>query len=307
MWFAVVSGLLYGLLAYFGITLMRSGMSVYCLTFWRFVIAFIVVAIVIVLRKDKPSTTMSAALKTMLNGALFYSGCGIFFFLAAKYISSGEAMVIFFVYPLWVMIFNWLLYGVRFQIHYCLSFILIIAGLVFLIDVKEIDFDFLGIGLSLLASFSYAIYILWSKKLVISPLSSTMFVSIGGGLLGLIMSTVEGSFMLPATSHQWISLILFSIVCTAVPILLLLEAIKYLSSDKASLLSVLEPIATVIFGVLLLDETLTINSIFGMALILIGAMLVIIRWPEVSFARISKLIGCKSRGEPCQKHQSFTN
>lgn len=104
MWFAVVSGLLYGLLAYFGITLMRSGMSVYCLTFWRFVIAFIVVAIVIVLRKDKPSTTMSAALKTMLNGALFYSGCGIFFFLAAKYISSGEAMVIFFVYPLWVMI-----------------------------------------------------------------------------------------------------------------------------------------------------------------------------------------------------------
>ena len=58
------------------------------------------------------------------------------------------------------------------------------------------------------------------------------------------------------------------------PILFLLEAMKHISSDKASLLSVLEPVCVVIIGMLLLDETLTALQVVGIIAVLGGALLV---------------------------------
>lgn len=288
VWFAIISGLLYGLLAYFGVSLMRSGISVYNLHFWRFFIAFLLVGAVVLVRKYKPVRSRKITLSAVVNGGLFYSGSGIFFFLASQYISTGQAMVIFFIYPIWVMIMNWFFLGQQFRPHYFLAFALIIAGLVFLVDVGEISFDFIGIGLSVLASFSYAIYIFWSKRMSLDALDSTMLVSLGCSIVGFFLALVDGSFFVPTTGEQWLHLAGLTVVCTAVPILLMLEAIKYLSSDKASLLSVFEPVFTVVFGIILLHEVLTANTMFGMLLTLLGAMLVVIRMPDFFRSRFKK-------------------
>jgi drug/metabolite transporter (DMT)-like permease len=289
IWFAIISGLLYGLLGYFGVTLMHTGMSVYNMSFWRFFFALVLVFAVVVVRKHKPPRARNVTMSAIVNGGLFYTGSGIFFFLAANYIGTGQAMVMFFIYPIWVMILNWYFLGQPFRPHYILALVLIVAGLIFLVDIKEIHFDFLGVGLSVLASLSYAVYIFWSKRLALDPLDSTMFVSTGCALAGFLLAVIDGSFYLPSTNYQWLHLLGLSVVCTAVPILLMLEAIKYLSSDKASLLSVFEPVFTVIFGVLLLNEVLTANTILGMVLILLGAMIVVIRWPDYLLGRLKRL------------------
>ncbi|MFX7739630.1 DMT family transporter, partial [Acinetobacter baumannii] len=54
---------------------------------------------------------------------------------------------------------------------------------------------------------------------------------------------------------------------------LLLEALKYISSTKASILSASEPISIVCFGVLLLGETLTLSQLIGIVTILGGSIL----------------------------------
>ena len=62
-------------------------------------------------------------------------------------------------------------------------------------------------------------------------------------------------------------------MATVIPILLMLYGLKYISSEKASILSVLEPVFVVIFGILLLGESLRFLSAVGIVLILAGALM----------------------------------
>ena len=66
------------------------------------------------------------------------------------------------------------------------------------------------------------------------------------------------------------------VVATVIPILLMLHSLKYISSEKASLLSVLEPVFVVIFGVLLLGETLKPIHALGVVFVLAGALLTLL-------------------------------
>lgn len=279
-WFAVLSGLFYGLFGYFGVTLMRSGISVYNLSFWRFAIAFVIMVGIVWYRGIKGPLTVKSVVSTLINGGVFYGGAGIIFFLACQYIGTGQSMVIFFIYPMWVIIYNWLFDGQPLMLHYFLSFGLILVGLIFLVDVTELNFNFMGVTLSILASLFYAIYLIWSKKLDVSPIESTMMVSLGCAVVGGVLAIMDNTLMLPTKIEQWLYLLGFATICTTIPILLLLKAMNYLSSEKASLLSVFEPLFAVIFGVLLLGEILYMNTVIGMVLTLAGAILVVVRWPD---------------------------
>lgn len=284
-WFAIVSGLLYGLLGYFGVNLLNHGFSAYNVSFWRFSISFLFLATIFIFNGAKSFGSRDQIIRCLVNGAIFYCAPSTLFFLASQYISTGQSMVIFFIYPAFVMLFNWMLDKKPLKADYFLSFILILLGLILLVDIKEIELDFIGIGLSLLSAISYAVYIISSKKVTLPALNSTMLVSLGCIITSFIFAMADHSLMWPSQGEQWFYILGLGIFCSALPILLLLEAMKYISSDKASLLSVLEPVFTVIFGVVLLAESLSLNAIFGILIILIGAMSVSVSWPKLFFNR----------------------
>jgi drug/metabolite transporter (DMT)-like permease len=280
--YAVLSGFLYGLLGYFGMTLIRSGLSTYNLSFWRFLVSFVFLAVIFIFIPSKKTGDRKQHMRAIMNGALFYSPPSILFFIASQYIGTGQAMVIFFSFPAFVMVLNWILLGQTIKPYYFLSFAVILAGLILLVDMGEVSFDVLGIGLSLLSAISYAFYVFFSKQVTIPAINSTMMVSLGCCLTSLVIAAIDGSFIVPMHAYQWLNIVALSVICTAVPILLMLLAMQYISSERASLLSVLEPVFTVIFGVLLLSETLSMRSLFGIILTLIGAMTVSVKWKSRS-------------------------
>lgn len=271
-WLAITSGLLDGLLGYFGINLMHSGMTISNLSFWRFLASIIFLLIVMMIKRPKKLGTRRDLLPIFINGAIFYALPAFFFFMASRLIGTGQAMVIFFTYPAFVMVLNWWFLGQKILPFYFVSFAIIFSGLSLLIDVGEVSFDLLGIGYSLLASLSYAVYVFLGKKAKASPLSSTFMVSLGSAITFLAWTMLDGSFSVPSTSTQWINVVAIGILCSSLPILMLLEALKYLTADKASVLSVTEPISTILLGVLFLGEILHVNTIVGICLILLGAL-----------------------------------
>lgn len=290
MWLAVSSGLLYGLLGYFGVKLIGSGISVFALSFWRFVVSMAFLS-VIFLYKRPPLKRGQIKLhgKAFLAGAIFYVAPSILFFSASRYIGTGQAMVIFFVYPVFVMLLNWLFDKKPIKPLYFLSFGLILTGMIFLVDLREASFDFLGIGLSLLCALFYAIYVVLGKKDSLPALNGTMMVSAGCALSAGLFALVDNSLVLPTQWSQWANIIGIGVICSALPILLLLEAMKHISSDKASLLSVTEPLFTVFFGVVLLGEVLALNHVIGITLTLCGAMMVTVDFSKVA-ARRKKVV-----------------
>jgi drug/metabolite transporter (DMT)-like permease len=149
---------------------------------------------------------------------------------------------------------------------------MILIGIGFLADLQDLKFDFLGIVFGILSAISYAFYVIGSKKSNISPVLSTFLVSIGCMITCLIFACFECSFFVPTHLSQWFNIIGMAIVCTALPILLLLESLKYISSEKASMISVLEPVFVVLFGIILLGETVSNMQIIGMLTVLLGAL-----------------------------------
>jgi|SRR5579871_1008262 len=285
-WCAIISGLLYGLLGYFGVTLLNSGFSAYNTSFWRFFASSLFLLIIVIAKQAYKKGTLRQCLLVVANGGIFYGAPGILFLLASRYISTGQSIVIFFIFPVFVMVLNRIFLKEPIKPQYVFSFVLILFGLLMLVDLSEARFDLAGIGLSLLSAFCYANYVFISKHKVnkaLPALYSSLLVSLGCMTTGGVASLIHGSWAWPSEPAQWFNIFGLGIICSALPILFLFAALEHISADKASLLSVLEPVFVVIFGVLLLGEVLTLSSAFGIGLILLGAIIVTLKLKTPSF------------------------
>jgi drug/metabolite transporter (DMT)-like permease len=274
--YAISSGLCYGFLGYFGVTLINSGLSISNMAFWRFFISAIMMVIILLLKTKVPNINLKAKFKILLYGMLFYSPSTVIYFIASRYLGTGLSMVIFFTYPALVMLFNVVYYKQKLSRLYYIAFSMLLIGMLCLVDAHEFAFDMLGIALAIISALSYACYMIASKKTIAEPYISTLMVCLGSMIPCLMISLLDSTFYVPTSLDIWFNIICISFICTAVPILLLLEALEYLSSEQASMLSVLEPVFVVIFGVILLGEHITMLQIFGTVTILTGALITLI-------------------------------
>jgi drug/metabolite transporter (DMT)-like permease len=284
--YAIISGLMYSLLGYFGVSIIKEGYSVENMSFWRFFIAAIFIFIIMLPNWKKMKVDKIDAMKMLVIGAIFYGGCSMLYFVAAKYIGTGLAIVIFFTFPAFVLLINKFLYGIRITKNYIAAVGLIMVGLVLLIDLKEMKADIMGIFLSILTGILYAGYVVGGKQIQMPPLTSTFLACAGCFISAFILSVNDGSFVIPQGFDVWIDILGISIISTALPMLLLLEALRYISSTKGAILSVLEPVFMVFVGIMFLGEKISLLQGFGVCVILSGSLITLIS-PQ-SFAKYKK-------------------
>lgn len=270
---AISSGLSYSLLGYFGVTIINEGLSITNMLFWRFLISSILIALIITAKFKRLGVDPKEMLIGILLGAAFYSTSSITYFIASKTIGTGLSMVIVFTYPALVIGLNLLLYKATITKAYYLATTIIIVGLVLLTDITAYKFDIIGISFALLSAALYAFYIVFSKKNKLPPSMSTLMVSIGCSITCFILAAIDNSLIIPIALNVWINILGIGIICTALPIFLLFGCFKYISTEKASILSVLEPVFIVIFGLILLEEKITMLQAIGVAIVLSGAVI----------------------------------
>jgi drug/metabolite transporter (DMT)-like permease len=172
-----------------------------------------------------------------------------------------------------VILLNRIFYKTFISKSYYAAVGLILCGMVLLGGSDYATFDYRGLALGITSALTYAIYVILSKKSSLTPLASTFMVSIGCIATCLFAALLEGTFCIPQDFSVWLNIIAVGTLCTALPMLFLLKALHYISSEKASLLSVLEPVFVLIFGVILLDETVTLIQIIGIIIVLFGAII----------------------------------
>ena len=185
-------------------------------------------------------------------------------------------MVIFFTYPIFVIIFAW--FFSKEQIHkiYFLSVLMILLGIGLISNPGTSEFNFLGVLYAILSAILYALYVITSKKLTtkLSPLTLTLVLCYGCSTMMLVYAYGIGAFTLPNNIDVCMQLLCLSVIGTVIPILFLLQAFKYISAMKASIISVLEPVTVVMVGALFLEEILSGLQIIGIIVILTGAIIV---------------------------------
>ena len=271
--YAIGSGVLYGSVGYFGLSAINGHLSTSNMLFWRFFISSVVILLILIPQLRTINDSYKQMLGAFVNGAFYYSLSTLLYFLASQYIGTGLSMVIFFTYPVIIMLLNYFFYGQLIPKIYYLAIFIILIGMMLLINTKEMAFDMFGISLGLASAFFYACYLWFSKKNTISPNVSTLMVCLGCMMTCFLVAYFGNTFEVPSSTTVWMNLLGIGIIATVLPILLMLHSLKYISSERASLLSVLEPVFVVILGVFLLGEELEPWHAFGIVFILAGALI----------------------------------
>ncbi|KTC98860.1 integral membrane protein [Legionella geestiana] len=276
--YATLSGVFFGLLGFYGVRVMQTGMSVFTMLFWRYLVASMCMMLVCMLSRDTSRAPPMELAKVFLWGVLFYSGSSIFYFLASQTLGTGLSMALLYTYPAMVMLAGLLFQGRIPGLYSLLALLVMMPGLWALTLGGSFHITALGMVWGLLSALTYSLYVLISKDSPVNPMLSTLMVSLGCLVTCLGGALVEGSFSMPQTAACWEYILILAIVCTSLPIVLLLKGLELLSPLEVSILSVLEPVFILFFGITLLHETLSLAQALG-ALLLIGGSLLSLREP----------------------------
>ncbi len=285
--YVIASGILYGFLGFLGTNIIQNHISLSNMLFWRFLVAGCWMLIFSAKRNYQVNifakSNKGILFFMFMLGAIGYAGASGFYFIASRYTGTGIAMVIFFCYPIMVLLFAWLAQGKKITIGTMVTLITLIVGLYLLQDSKKHVLSLVGIFWSILAALSYAIYVIGSKKyssLKIDSSLLTIMVCFGCACIFFIFAIFTHSLFFPWSIRAWIFLLALGILATAVPIQLMLEGLKHVSSMRASIISVLEPLVTLLVGILLMHEPVSGLQLFGAFIVLAGTMLVLFQSEE---------------------------
>lgn len=273
--FAMSSGLCFALLGYAGTSLMTTGFSLAIMLFWRFFGALLLLSLIAGKELRYIKQFKKEFMRIFFYGIFLYVPSSMSYFLACEEIGTGLGMVLFFSYPLFIVLINYFFYKKPILFSTGCALVTMIAGMMCIAPWQGVIFDQQGIVLSLFAACIYALYVLASANNSLPPLLATIGLCLGSATVSAVIAVCNNSFAFPSSLVAWCHLGILALVCTALPALFFLHSLRYLDPTRAAMFTVLEPIFALIFGALFLHEPLHLLQIFGAGMLLCGALVML--------------------------------
>lgn len=223
-----------------------------------------------------------------LSPRLLASCCGVgvvlaitwvLFYLSVKLTNASVAAVCLGTAPLFVAVFGPLLMHRRYRRMDLVLAVAIIPG-VALVAGGIPSGMYLGLGVGLLSAAVLTVFSGFNKLLVsrIHPLGATC-IELAAGALFLtlvipLLPEAEASFGVPR-GRDLVLLIVFAITLTALPLALLLVALRYISVFAQQMATNLEPVYAVLLAIPLLGEQQELSVLFYLGVaVIIGTVMV---------------------------------
>lgn len=261
----------FGTLALFGQSAYAAGMDAMSILFFRFSLAAVVMAGLLLVRRE-PLPRGSTLLLLIAMGGLGYVGQSFAYLTALQYASSGLVALLLYLYPVFVTLLATLLLRERLTRSKLAALALALIGTALTVD--PAGGQVLGMVLAVTGAIIYSIYIIVGThvlKRVSVVQSSTVIFASAGAASGVLM-IVNGP-QLPQTNSGWLAIGAIVLVATVLPVAAFLAGLERIGPTNAAMLSTLEPVVTVALGAALLDETLRPVTLLGGALILSAVLL----------------------------------
>lgn len=271
----VITGITYGLNPLFAVPLMNNGAAIESILFFRYTIAVILLGAFLMFRKQSFGITLKQAGVLLLLGLLFTTS-SICLFEAYKYIASGLATTLIFLYPVLVAIIMVFLRVVP-SWPVWLAIAATFGGVLIMTQGSGSEaINPIGVALSLGSALAYALFIIIiNRSKAIANISNTLLtfyaLMVGAAVfLGKIVITgipftagLEGGM-------PWVNLIALAILPTIISTATLAIATRNIGATKASVMGVFEPITAILVGTLVFGEPLTTNIILGISIAVVA-------------------------------------
>lgn len=257
--------------------LYAEGMTTNCVLFYRFGLAWAIIACVMLFRKEKISVTKKEFLALTGLGLMFIVS-SLTLYLSFHYMAAGVASTILFVYPVMTALIMALMFKERVTPVAATAILLSLVGVVLLYWTGDSQhLSPVGVVLVLLSALSYAIYIIVMNrsKLQMSSFKINFYVLLYCTLGMLAYTVIAGlPLTLPATPTSWFYVGWLALVPAIFALVLLVYSAKYIGSTPTAILGALEPLTAVLIGILVFGEAFSLRLAIGIILILSAVVLI---------------------------------
>jgi len=276
--YAVLSAVIYGSMPLMANYIYDDGVNSFTLVFLRNLFSLIPLAI-LAYREKK---TLKIPLRLLPSVSIIaLLGCcitPILLFTSYRFIPSGTATVFHFAYPTFVVIAGILFFRKKIQLVSIVSVVLCAVGIGLFYTPQE-SFSMTGSAFALLSGVTFAGYVVMLSRFDSSKLSGFLFsfyIALISCIATFCICIVTGSLALPGSLPGWGLCILFSLLVTLGAVVLFQQSTFLIGGEAASILSTLEPITSIILGVVFFSEPFGIRTLTGTLLVLAASILTVL-------------------------------
>lgn len=276
----IIAGITYGLNPLFAVPLMKHGAAIESILFFRYAFAVLLLGAFLLLRRESLRISPRQAGVLLMLG-LLYASSSLSLFEAYRYIESGLATTLVFLYPVLVAIIMVFLRVVPSWRVWLAIFVAFIGVLIMTQSEASRPVNPVGVSLAMASALFYAFFIvIINRNRAIRTLSNpllTFYALLVGAALFIARTAEAGAGLTSgiATAADWGNLFGLSLFPTIISTATLAIATRNIGATKASVLGVFEPVTAIIVGTLVFGEVLTTNIIVGILLSMLAVAFMI--------------------------------
>lgn len=275
--YCILSAAAFGAMAFFGKLAFGAGVSLDALLLIRFGMAALVLLIVATARGTWWRFSLRGLVIGLLMGAVGYAAQAGFYFAALRRLDASMVALILYVYPVLVMAAAVMMGRERISRHRIVALTVALFGIILVLaGTATGTVDPLGAMLALGAGLTYTGYILIGDAITkdLPALGLSAIVCVGAFGTFAVMSVARGGVDVSFGASGWLWLSALSLISTVGAILFFFAGLSRVGPSTAAILSIVEPMVTVLGAAALFGEALTPVQWCGGALVLLAVLLV---------------------------------
>lgn len=269
----------YGLIPLFAIPILGKGMLYDSLLFYRFTCTSLLIAIMMLFKKESFAITRKDLLPLISLGVLFALSAQCLFW-GYQYLAVGTAATILFLYPVFVALLMAVLFKEKIPKISQLAIVIAFLGVSLLYKGENgTTLNPFGVGLLLLSAFMYALYIVIVNKSSIRNMAGsklTLYAMVFSSIFFLVKSLLSGGIQAFPDTMSVVDLVMLALLSTVISNIAMVYSVQYIGSTATAVLGAMEPVTAVCVGIFAFNELFTKNLAMGILLIVIAVSLIVL-------------------------------
>ena len=273
---AVVSAIIYGCMPLMAKHIYAGGVTPMSLVFLRNAISLLPLAVIAYMQNKTLRIPLKQVPQVIVIASLGCCITPILLFSSYKYMDSGTATIFHFVYPAIVVVSEILFMKKKARLGNLVSVALCVTGICLFYSPQQ-TISLTGSILAIASGATFASYVVLLSHFDRSALPGFLLVfysAATSSVVALAAGAVGGQLVFPATAAGWGLCILFSVVITIGACSLFQKSAFLIGSERTSILGTLEPITSVIIGVLVFQEPFGPRAWIGSGLVVAASILI---------------------------------
>jgi len=214
------------------------------------------------------------------------------YFTSIQLLSISVAVILLYTAPAFVMIMSVLFLKEKITVMKVILLCMTLLGCLLVTGLTNLSFkdgDVLGYLIGLGAGFGYALYSIFGKFALnmYSSFTVSFYTFFVASLLLVPMTGIWTKLPIIVNGKAMIYIVGLSLISTVLAFLLYTEGLRGIESSKASILSTVEPLAALIIGIAVFQESLSGTQLLGGVVIFMSAIFASVKLPSFSRKRDS--------------------